>query len=109
MRRLAIVLCAVLGALVSAAPASAIHPLAPAYFCANPPGGLGNPPGLEPGGTHSAQSTLRPLFATGILVTFAPPTFDLTHPAAKLTTFNPMTGEATSDHPSIENCQNSQL
>jgi hypothetical protein len=105
MRLSALAIGTALAAAVWAGPASAHHPLAPAFVCEH--AAVSNPPGQEPGATpHSDQSTLRALQATGILtLTPTGPVFDLTHPASKLTTFNPFTGAATSDHPAILNCQ----
>ena len=105
MKRAVLVICAVVAAAVWAGSASAHHPLAPAFVCGK--AAVNNPPGQEPGATpHSDQSTLRALQATGILtLTPTGPVFDLTDPASKLTTFNPFTGVATSDHPAILNCQ----
>ena len=105
MRLSALAIGTALAAAVWAGSASAHHPLAPAFVCEK--AALENPRGQEPGATpHSDQSTLRALQATGILtLTPTGPVFDLTHPASKLTTFNPMTGAATSDHPAILNCQ----
>lgn len=105
MKRAVLVICTAVVAAVWAGSASAHHPLAPAFVCGH--AAVNNPPGQEPGATpHSDQSTLRALQATGILtLTPTGPVFNLTHPASKLTTFNPFTGAATSDHPAILNCQ----
>jgi hypothetical protein len=101
MKRVVLVISMAVAAAAWAGSASAHHPLAPAFVCGH--AAVNNPPGQEPGATpHSDQSTLRALQATGIL---SPgPVFDLTHPASKLTSFNPFTGAFTSDHPAILNC-----
>lgn len=104
MKRVVLVICTAVAAAVWAGSAAAHHPLAPAFVCER--AAVNNPPGQEPGATpHSDQSTLRALQATGILTpTPSGPVFDLTHPASKLTSFNPFTGAFTSDHPAILNC-----
>jgi len=85
--RLVLLLVAVMTAVaVTAASATAtIHPLTVGWVCGNTDG---DPPGQTPGETHSDQSTLRALQATGIL-TFGPsgPALNLDDPASKFSTF----------------------
>ena len=104
MKLVVLAICMAVAAVVWAGSALAHHPLAPAFVCER--AALENPHGQEPGANpHSDQSTLRALQATGILtLTPTGPVWDFTHPASKLTSFNPMTGAATSDHPAIVKC-----
>ena len=90
----------VLGA---AAPASAtIHPIMLGWVCGATEG---DPPGQTPGETHSDQSTLRALQATGVLtLTSSGPVLDLSRPASKFNTFDPATETGTSDQPGYVNC-----
>ena len=91
----------------AAAPASAtIHPIVASAECANAPFDVANPPGQTPGENHSDQSTLRALQSTGVLTfTASGPVVDLTQPASKYTTFDPVTETGTSDHPGLVHCQ----
>jgi len=90
----------------SAAPASAtIHPIMLGWVCGATEG---DPPGQTPGETHSDQSTLRALQSTGVLtLTSSGPVVDLTRPASKFTTFDPVTETGTSDHPGYVHCASS--
>jgi hypothetical protein len=104
MRRL--VLAMLVGAalfLSSASAASAtIHPIMLGWVCG---AASGNPPGQTPGLTHSDQSTLRALQATGVLTfTDAGPVIDLTRPASKFIEFDPETDTGESDHPGFIHC-----
>ena len=91
----------------AAAPASAtIHPIVASAECANASFDVANPPGQTPGENHSDQSTLRALQSTGVLTfTASGPVVDLTQPASKYTTFDPVTETGTSDHPGLVHCQ----
>src|SRR5215204_7831027 len=91
----------------AAAPASAtIHPIVASAECANASFDVANPPGQTPGENHSDQSTLRALQSTGVLtLTPSGPVLDLTQPASKYTTFDPVTETGTSDHPGLVHCQ----
>jgi len=93
------------GALVlgSASTASAtIHPINLGWVCG---AASGSPSGQTPGETHSDQSTLRALQATGVLTFTADgPVIDLTVPASKFITFDPTTDTGTSDHPGFIHC-----
>lgn len=91
----------------SAAPATAtIHPLMVGWVCGN---ASGDPPGQTPGMTHSDQSTLRAIQATGILTfTGSGPVIDLTKPASKFSTFDPITETGTPSNPGALNCTNGQ-
>ena len=105
--RLALAAAVAVLAVVVASPASAtIHPIVPSFVCSSASFDVANPPGQTPGANHSDQSTLRALQSTGVLTfTATGPALDLTRPASKFTTFNPATETGTSDHPSIEHCQ----
>jgi len=96
--------------LFAASPASAtIHPIVPSFVCSSASFDVANPPGQTPGANHSDQSTLRALQATGVLtITESGPVLDLTRPASKFTTFDPVTETGTSDHPSIQHCAGAQ-
>jgi len=89
--------------LTMASPASAtIHPIMLGWVCGSTDG---DPPGQTPGETHSDQSTLRALQATGVLTfTSSGPVVDLSRPASKFDTFDPITETGTSDHPGYVNC-----
>lgn len=105
MRKLVVLatMLAIAFTLSTAAVASAtIHPIMLGWVCG---AALGDPPGQTPGENHSDQSTLRALQATGVLTfTAAGPVIDLTRPAAKFITFDPVTETGTSDHPGYINC-----
>jgi hypothetical protein len=102
---LATLLAAVL-VVTSASTASAtIHPIMLGWVCGTTDG---DPPGQTPGETHSDQSTLRALQATGVLTfTDSGPVVDLSRPASKFETFDPVTETGTSDHPGYVNCTSS--
>ncbi len=105
MRRRLVLPVLLAGAVVltTASTASAtIHPIMLGWVCG---AASGNPPGQTPGLTHSEQSTLRALQATGVLTfTASGPVVDLTRPASKFITFDPSTDTGTSDHPGYINC-----
>jgi len=98
-------LAGVVAAFVLAVPAPAtIHPITLGWLCGN---ASGDPPGQTPGETHSDQSTLRAIQATGLLtLTASGPVLDLSVPASKFTTFDPVTETGTSDSPAAANCTN---
>jgi len=106
MMRLALAALVAVIALVAASSASAtIHPIVPSFVCSNASFDVANPPGQTPGESHSDQSTLRALQATGVLTfTASGPVLDLTRPSSKFTTFDPATETGASDHPSIQHC-----
>jgi hypothetical protein len=109
MKRLALLVAALsvsVFMLSTAAPASAtIHPIMLGWVCGS---FEGDPPGQTPGEIHSDQSTLRALQATGVLtITSSGPVLDLSRPAAKFTTFDPVTETGTSDHPGYVHCTGS--
>jgi hypothetical protein len=91
---------------IAAMPATAtIHPIMLGWVCGNTDG---DPPGQTPGENHSDQSTLRALQATGVLtLTASGPVLDLSDPASKFSTFNPVTETGTPDNPGAVNCANS--
>jgi hypothetical protein len=78
---------------VPTAPAT-IHPIMLGWWCGN---ASGNPPGQTPGANHSDQSTLRALQATGAIV-------DLSVPASKFSSFDPVTDTGTPSNPGALNC-----
>ncbi len=81
---------------------AAIHPIMNGWACGN---ASGDPPGQTPGETHSDTSTLRALQATGVLtLSSSGPVFDLSQPAAKYSTFDPMTETGTPSNPGAINC-----
>jgi hypothetical protein len=104
MRRLVLAMLIAAALFLSGASAASatIHPIMLGWVCG---AASGNPPGQTPGLTHSDQSTLRALQATGVLTfTDAGPVIDLTRPASKFITFDPTTDTGTSDHPGYINC-----
>ncbi len=83
-----------------------IHPLMVGWVCG---AASGDPPGQTPGQTHSAQSTLRALLATGVVIGLDPatglPIFDFDHPAIKFGTFVVVPEETgTPTNPGALNC-----
>lgn len=104
MKRVGLMVAVVLALMLgSGMPAAAtIHPLMVGWVCGN---ATGDPPGQTPGETHSDQSTLRAIQSTGIL-TFTPtgPAIDLTVPAAKFSSFNPVTETGTPSNQGALHC-----
>lgn len=91
---------------VASSASATIHPLMVGWVCGN---ASGDPPGQTPGETHSAQSTLRALVATGVVIGVDPatglPIFDLDHPAIKFSTFMVVPVETgTPSNPGAINC-----
>lgn len=83
-----------------------IHPLTVGWFCGE---ATGDPPGQTPGKTHSDQSTLRAIQATGILTfTASGPVIDLTGPASKFSSFDPATETGTPSNQGALHCTNGQ-
>jgi hypothetical protein len=80
-----------------------IHPLTNGWACGN---ATGDPPGQTPGANnHSANSDLRALQATGVLtLTANGPVLDLSRPAAKYSTFDPVTETGTPSNQGAINC-----
>src|SRR5919204_5769880 len=103
MRKIFAFLAAACAAAVCAAPGSAtIHPLMNGWLCGN---ASGDPPGQTPGETHSDQSTLRALQATGVLTfTSSGPVVDTSVPASKFSTFDPATETGTPSNRGAINC-----
>src|SRR5712691_2653156 len=105
MKRVSLMFAVVLALMLgSGTPAAAtIHPLMVGWFCGD---ASGDPPGQTPGMTHSDQSTLRAIQSTGIL-TFTPsgPRLDLTVPAAKFSSFNPVTETGTASNQGALHCE----
>ena len=104
MRRLVLAMLVAAALILSSASAASatIHPIMLGWVCG---AASGNPPGQTPGLTHSDQSTLRALQATGVLTfTAAGPVIDLTRPASKFITFDPTTDTGESDHPGFIHC-----
>jgi hypothetical protein len=104
MKRIGLMFVVVLALMVgSGAPAAAtIHPLMVGWVCGN---ATGDPPGQTPGLTHSDQSTFRAIQSTGILTfTATGPSIDLSVPAAKFSTFNPITETGTPSNEGALHC-----
>jgi hypothetical protein len=103
MKRLVAVGVVAIAALAAAPSANAtIHPIMNGWVCGNT---SGDPPGQTPGETHSDQSTLRALQATGVLtLTSSGPVLDLSDPASKFSTFDPVTETGTPSNPGAINC-----
>jgi len=101
---LAITVMLMLGSASQAA--ATIHPLMVGWVCGD---ASGDPPGQTPGLTHSDQSTLRAIQATGILTfTASGPVIDLTKPAAKFSSFDPSTETGTPSNQGALHCTNSK-
>ena len=103
MKRLLAIGIAAAAALATAPSANAtIHPIMNGWLCGN---ASGDPPGQTPGETHSVQSTLRALQATGVLTfTSSGPVVDTSVPASKFSTFDPVTETGTPSNPGAINC-----
>jgi hypothetical protein len=81
-----------------------IHPIMNGWLCGN---ASGDPGGQTPGENHSDTSTLRALQATGVLtITSSGPVVDLSQPAAKFSSFDPVTETGTPSNPGGINCTN---
>jgi len=79
-----------------------IHPIMNGWACGN---ATGDPPGQTPGETHSDTSTLRALQSTGVLtITPSGPVIDLSRPASKYSTFDPVAETGTPSNPGAINC-----
>jgi hypothetical protein len=104
MRRLVLAMLVAAALILSSASAASatIHPIMLGWVCG---AASGNPPGQTPNLTHSEQSTLRALIATGVLTfTAEGPVIDLTRPASKFFEFNPITDTGESNHPGFIHC-----
>jgi hypothetical protein len=105
MRRVLVAIVAAAGLALVPQGSATIHPIMLGWVCGNTDG---DPPGQTPGANHSDQSTLRALQATGVLtLTASGPVLDLSDPASKFSTFNPVTETGTPDSPGALNCANS--
>ena len=105
MRR--VLVAVVAAASLAAVPtgSATIHPIMLGWVCGNTDG---DPPGQTPGENHSDQSTLRALQATGVLtLTASGPVLDLSDPASKFSTFDPVAETGTPSSPGAVNCHNS--
>lgn len=104
LKRVGLVFAVVMALMVgSGAPAAAtIHPIMVGWVCGD---ASGDPPGQTPGLTHSDQSTLRAIQSTGLLTfTTTGPTIDLTVPASKFSTFDPVTETGTPSNQGALHC-----
>lgn len=109
MRRLLVAVLAAAGLTVVPNATATIHPIMVGWVCGN---ASGDPPGQTPldetTANHSNQSTLRALQATGVLTfTSTGPVLDLSDPAAKFSSFDPVTETGTPTNPGALNCANS--
>jgi len=105
MRRVLVAVVAAAGLAFVPSGSATIHPIMLGWVCGNTDG---DPPGQTPGENHSDQSTLRALQATGVLTfTSSGPVLDLSNPASKFSTFNPITETGTPNSPGAVNCANS--
>jgi hypothetical protein len=106
MKRLLATAVATAAAFAIAAPSAnaTIHPIMLGWLCGN---ASGEPPGQTPDETHSAESTLRALQATGVLTITdsGDLVFDLTKPEAKFYDFHVLPDEGgTPRNPAAIRC-----
>jgi hypothetical protein len=104
MRRVLVAAVVAAGVTLIPTGSATIHPIMVGWVCGQTDG---DPPGQTPGENHSDQSTLRALQATGVLTfTASGPVLDLSDPASKFSTFDPVTETGTPTNPGAINCAN---